>query len=271
MLPIEDVQVKGIQYKGELLGLRFTIKDGRMFDIGREEIRGLGFRQFRISERVELFEEGDLLVTKEEQDTGVLAEDISENPEGLQWVRVLLNKPEIIKKLGGFQLPYEVSLGAFLNDEDWIPVKEERTDEYKGQHSIIMPNGKMFPQGWIGKAKSLDQAKRNFHREQTKLALHRGEDVALAAVESYKDLLKSREYILEVEKRFTFKGNLGTYKHEGYSVQFSLDKYPKPRYEQRAFVKKYGLVAQGINKELTESWFDALEITCIALTRLVDR
>jgi hypothetical protein len=259
--------LKGLEYRGELVGIRMTTNSGDSWDVGKDVMKEWGMKHFNIEERLELKLHGDLLLSDEEVDTGNHSLDISTNNEIMDSVKQLLTGP-LSGRIKGFQMPWKMSLNEFYMDEGWVPVKVDRTDEYKNQHYMYMPDGSKWSGGWIGKSPSLEKAKLSFHKKQVYYALHRGANVSDVALDTYPALKEAKHCILEIQNRVRISGDTMTVDMNGRQQSFhACDYFNLPRYAQRGFVKDNDLVSPELNN--IDEWFSAVEMTCIALIRAV--
>jgi hypothetical protein len=265
---VDDVvSIKGLEYKGELVGLRIFFPNGA-WDIGKFDVKGLGFKHFDIAERIQLQEVGELLLSEEEAETGEYAVDVSDDESAMYDARGILDSDRFRDHLKGFQPPHRVSLNELLSDDGWKPKRVDRTDEHKNQHTLTQPNGKDWSGGWIGSAKSLESAMKGFHFNQVMYALHKGAIVADIAVETYQHLKQAKEIIELIESRTYIKDNIVAVMVNGEPKYFSVDAFPfSNRVEQRGFVRNNDLVGDDIPDASQDSWFTAIEMTCIGITK----
>jgi hypothetical protein len=265
---VTDVSsIKGLEYSGELVGLRIFFDNGS-WDIGKDDLKGLGLKHFNIADRIKLSLVDELLLSEEEVKTGEYAVDISQDESALFTLRGILDSGEFSESLKGFQLPHQVSLYEFMSDDGWIPKKVDRRDEYKNQHTLTQPDGRDWQGGWIGSARSLDLAKRGFHFNQVMYALHGGKNVADVAVQTYQHLKEAKDFIELIESRTYIKDNTVVIMVNGEPKYFDVADFPLTnRVSQRGFVRDNGLIGDDIPDASKDSWFTAMEMTCIGISK----
>jgi hypothetical protein len=262
--------IKGLDYNGELVGLRLFSSQGS-FDIGKDVLKLRGMKHFTILTRINLSLHGELLLSEEEASSGVLSEDISENEVVLSRCLAVLQEPTYKEQLLGFQKPYELSLAEFMSDEGWKPERVTRTDEHRNQHTLTQPDGTSYRGGWIGSHRSLDAAKKGFHYDQVKYALHSGKTVASVAVEGYQDLKWAKGFIDHLSSTIGFSDGLVVVPVDNEEVSFPLESFPLTnRVSQRGFVSSNGLMSKNVEViNSQDSWFGLQEVTCISIEKAI--
>lgn len=261
--------LKGLEYRGELVGLRLITGDTTAWDISKEVLKEWGITHFNIKEKIKLKPYNDLLLSESEAKTGVYAEDISNAPLIKEKAKELI-LGKYFELVRGFRLPWQMSLYEFMSDEGWVVQKVDRTDEHRNQHIIYLPDGSAWTGGWIGSFKSLDNAKAGFHANQVYYALHRGEDVSLVALDTYPALQEAYRLIGLIQSRIRASGETLTMEVNGEKKSFKFQDYVGlARYEERSFVKNEGLVDHDI-QGIKDTSLTSVEMTCIAITRVAN-
>jgi hypothetical protein len=269
---MQVTDVKVLTHDFVLLGLRFTTDRG-IVDADKGSLTKFGILNINIPNRVELIPHGNLLVTQEELDSGINAEDVSADEEALKGVVDALST-EATEVLTKFQKPYEQSLEMFMADENWIPEKVIRTDEHKNQHHMKLPDGTYYRGGWIGSFRSLEKAKRGFHYDQAKWSIHRGNNVYDEALETYPDLKQYKDLIEQIKQTITIENNETTIikmQVNNETKQFPIgDFYEQPRYIQRGFISEHDLLDTELeNTKLLNTFCNVRELTTIALAQAI--
>lgn len=267
--------IRTLTFDGRDVGLRFSLEDRSILDADRQSLKEQGVFTITLDDKVELKLLDDILVSEEEIEVGVNATDVSNDKEHLAKLIESIHLSEKYPHLFEFKKPYELTLEDFLADEGWIPEKENRSDEHKNQHSILMPNGQYWRGGWIGTARSLYDAKKNFHYDQTRWALHRGESVSDEVLESYPHLKQFNDIITEI------KQNIKVHYENSETIQVNIDgeerlipltSFPKTRLEQRRYVMDNELISkqfESFTSKLPSGLFDIRELLVIAFIRTI--
>lgn len=269
------VTLWGLTYRGEMVGLRIGIND-RVWDIDRDSLkREFGISHYDIKRKLSLTEHNGVLIPVSDKQYGIKSLDMVEDAEMRPFFEWLLHQNPLVKEqMRGFQLPWNMSLNWFMEDEGWEAIRVVRNDEYNNQHELRMPDGRKYPGGWIGKARTPYEAKYNFHYEITKQALFRGDFVADAAILTYPDLTEWRKRILDIVEGFSRWNNFLVYSHGNKETEIPLDIVITPRYNQRSVVRTYGLLdhVQTAHKQYKSEFpYTLLETICVAINHYLYR
>lgn len=261
-------QIVGLEYKYELVGLRFYF-NGASWDIDKPTLKSLSIPHFNISKRLVLKESGDVLITEEEELSGVLAHDASSDGVALARIKMLLSEEGYASQIRGFVLPWQISLQEFMVDESWKVVRvAPRTDEYKNQHELVQPDGTKWRYGWIGSGRDPYKVKQTFHKEQTSFAVFRGMTVPDAALSTYPMLQRVDSVLKKLLQniRVSSSGEVSVRTQDGSVVTFPATDFPDARYAQRGFVTERGLLRTDL-PNFEDSSFHPRELICISLCR----
>lgn len=260
--------IKGLEYGDALVGLRIELSDG-VWDVDNDTLKEVGLTHYDIKDKIRLKLVGDLLISEDEEENGENITDISENQEAKEFLRGKLIEEPWSKMLRGFQMPWKMSLQEFMVDDSWEAIRVERTDEYKNQHNLKQPDGTLWRWGWIGSARSPETAKWNFHKEQVRYALHRGDDVADVALVTYPEYVEVKQLIKEFLSRVSHDGEVIHIKVAPNTVRsFNVKDCPDARYAVRDFVSERELIPQDV-PDFDKDWFNLREITCIAIEKYI--
>lgn len=261
---IEDVRV--LKYESRLLGLRFFTSDGA-FDAEWDVLRKVGIYNINIDNSLQLKPVGDLLLSDEEASTGVLATDISENIEFLTSISGALQNTRFADDLFRVHKPHEIPLQVFMDDEGWVATKVDRTDEYKNQHNLTLPDGSKWRGGWIGSAKSPEIAKRNFHKEECMWSIHRGTLVSDEVLAPYSDLMEVKDVLNRILDTISIEDGQIHMRIGGETKSLPVSEYPlHSRIEERGVVRENNLISDVVESSFKVGHFDPRELTVIALT-----
>ena len=237
-------------YNNMALGLRVYSDEG-VFDIERDILYANRVFNLRTAKELELVEIEGLLSTKEEADGKLEVQDISSNVELVERVIAELQsstrttqsgKPlfEVARVLFEVPAPHNMTLREFLADERWLPIRHQRNDEYNGQHSLQLPDKRMWRGGWIGKGRSFTEVKRNFHEKEVEYALFRGNIVPERVLDDYlhlKVIANKVQYITHKIFGIIYNPKWG-YIISVNDTNYKLGEFLKaPRYEQRRIVR----------------------------------
>ncbi|WP_152970838.1 hypothetical protein [Bacillus sp. FJAT-28004] len=93
--------------------------------------------------------------------------------------------------------PEEMTLSQFLSDPAWIAQLDPHAKgESKGMFELIEPDGKKYRGGWIGKFRSPELAKRDFHKDAVYYSIHRGSILSERILADYPKVLTAQRGIL---------------------------------------------------------------------------
>lgn len=162
--------------------------------------------------------------------------------------------------------PWEMTCAEFLSMSEWKAYPDPKaTQEHKGNYVLQKPNGKMWPSGWIGKFKSEEQAKKNFHEEQIYYKLHWNSDVVDRILADYPKLLDVKRKIHAYMKQIYI--GTGDYVRvdlpEGSKYFHRCDFPMYCRVSQRGFVRNLELCHS--QYQPTHKTFHFIEVASIAL------
>lgn len=265
-------EVKALVFDNALLGLRFTTDEG-VLDTDKESLTKEGILNINLPNRADLIPHDNLLITQEELDSGITAKDVSDQHELLRNLIASLD-PDLKVTLTTFQKAYEQSLETFMADENWQPIRVNRTDEHKNQHHMLQPDGRNYGGGWIGSHRTLEKAKSTFHYEQTLWAIHRGNTVSPEAVKSYPDLKQYTELIDKIKQTIKIENSenpIVTMLVDNELKSFELSTFKRdPRYELRGFVTENGLQDSVLAETpLLNRFMDMRELTIVAIIQSI--
>lgn len=264
-------KIKGLVFRGELLGLRFYLQQG-VFDLSNYTL-ALDFEltHYNIEDKITLVESEELLVSQEELTCDVVVSELT--PTAIDEISSLLETEEVKTLLKGYQPPHLMSTQNFIQDSGWRPVRVTRTDEHDGQHEMLQPDGTKWSGGWVGKGRTPEIVKRNFHYDQVKYKIHWGVEVADSALDDYPDLKSARDGIQNLLALLSSQadGELTAPTNDGETYTFPMSAFPESRYSQRAFVANHNLSPSPFSLGVTltatpESWFTPNECMCIAIS-----
>lgn len=268
-------EIKALTYLERLIGLRFNTSEG-ILDADKTSLTKLGVLNINIPNRVELFLKDDILISQEELDSGITTVDISNDTDKLSNLVESIKEQEGYQHLFIFQKPYEQSLKTFMEDENWETVRIKRNDEYNNQHHIIQPDGNQWRGGWISKNRDSEKAKSNFHYDQVRWAIHRGNKVSEESLLTYPDLKQYIDLIAEIKQLYKPKtdknGELVISVDTGDEEtvrEVYLNKFPEERYNQRTFVTPDLILPFLSEVNLIGKFLDARELSIIAITHIV--
>ncbi|MGY3386857.1 hypothetical protein ACVWZB_004811 [Paenibacillus polymyxa] len=168
--------------------------------------------------------------------------------------------------------PVEMTLTQFLNCPEWLPVIDEKAkDEHKGMYKMKQPDGKWWEGGWIGKFRTPEAAKRDFHNQRVRYAIFGGQEILSDTVlKDYPQYKLAQDAILDMEKRIEFLNGPVVRVNTIHGPRF-FHAYDFPLYgrvEKRGFVRDHKL-DEGIPTYIDkgDTLFSPNEIACIGLSR----
>ncbi|MGE7828502.1 hypothetical protein [Paenibacillus sp. NPDC093718] len=164
----------------------------------------------------------------------------------------------------------EMTLTEFMMNSKWEAFLDtEATGEGKGNYYMKQPDGSKYRGGWIGKYRSAEQAKKEFHYRQLYWALHGNGYFLEKALASYPKLHQAYKEIQAYRKSvFVSEGDYVRVCLNGENRFFHIHDCPMfSRVSMRAFVKGHGLAELNGNMDQT---FNPIEIACIAIEQVME-
>lgn len=271
--------ITSLSLNGSIIGLRFQTPKG-VFDADRESLNKHGIYNLRRPNVEELHSYGDLLMTQEEFQTGLVTEDISDSPK-LEKLVSMLKSNQGYQDMFKILLPHEQSLEDFLNS-GWQVERVHRNDEYNGQHYLYLPNGFKYRGGWIGKGRDPYKVLTTFHYEQCYWYMHQGGVCSPSALRAHPDLAQYERILRDMVSHITHyerdgKVTLEVPQTTGESIILDgVDYIHLNPYEQRGYFTNidYNAINYNPNKfekptprEKCGFTFDLRELTRVAYQR----
>ncbi|MGM1023210.1 MAG: hypothetical protein ACQEXV_22490 [Bacillota bacterium] len=168
--------------------------------------------------------------------------------------------------------PIHMTLTQFLNCPEWLPVMDEKAmNEHKGMYKMKKPDGKWWDGGWIGKFRTSEAAKRNFHDQSVYYAIFGGREIISDTVlNDYPQYKMAQDAILDMESRIEFTDGPVVRVNTIHGSRF-FHTYDFPLYcrvETRGFVRDHQL-DEGIPRYIDkgDTLFTPNETACIGLSR----
>lgn len=259
--------VRTLILQGRPLGLRFTTAQG-VFDADRSSLAAQGVYNLHLPIQAELKPVKDQFLTDEEL-SGQLVEDISDNPSVLASILIPLRHSQLYRSLFFVLQPHHQSLDTFMADDGWRVEKVKSEDSGWFTFVIYQPDGVQWSGPWADRHLEPEQAKMTFHHEQVKLSILRGEEVPFAVVDQYPDLEFVLTAIKDLQKDIAVKSNnLLEVSVDGRKKTVNLDQYPYTKSGQADFVDRSRLIPRRHTKTVFEDpLFNARVVLAIAINR----